>query len=86
MNRFGLLLCLLLVAGCSGGFESMAWKVDRSTTVESLDRRYRDEVGALIAADGCLADHELPSLMECADYHIIWNRYWWARRSIAELQ
>jgi hypothetical protein len=77
--RWALLLALLL-AGCAGGVESMAWRVDESTTAEALDGRFRSEVAAL---DRC-TDYDW--LAECPQYHRIWRRYWDARRALADRQ
>ena len=83
------LILALLVTGC--GLQSMAWPVDQSTTVESLDKRYREEVANLATSPNCEVGDPLPggtyisSVAECYEFHRVWRRYWAARRAIAEL-
>ena len=56
----------------------MAWKVDDTTTIHHLNDRYNNEVADLTTCD----DYDW--VFECPEYHRIWNRYWWARRALAE--
>lgn len=87
--RLAIVLALaLLVAGC--GMQSLAWQVDRSTTVSDLDKRYADELAALEGSTECeVGDQQaggyVSSVTDCYQYHRIWRRYWRARREIAEL-
>lgn len=85
------LLIALLLVGCSGGLQSMAWEVDcRGSTVAELDQRYTEEVAALEDSGSCEVGDPLPggtyvaSVAECAEYHRIWRRYWAARRELGE--
>lgn len=73
MKRILFVLALTLCS-CT----SMAWQVDKTTTIQDLDARFESEVANLWQCDEFFVH-----IMECPEYHVIWNRYWQARRELA---
>lgn len=82
MKHLLLVVASLMLVSCVGGFQSMAWEVNCSTTtLKELDRRYTDGLYDLHIAQICKGPYG-DDFTACPQYHTLWRRYWAARREL----